>query len=53
MIQRLDDRYLAIDFRVSGSGDEVLASEERFQTAAVREMPMDQLFYIRLAYDII
>jgi hypothetical protein len=47
-----DDRYLAIDFRVSGSVDEALASEERFQTAAVREMPMDKLFHLRLSYDL-
>jgi hypothetical protein len=48
-----DGRYLAIDFRVGGSVDEALASEERFQTAAVREMPMDKLFHLRLTYDLI
>jgi hypothetical protein len=47
-----DDRYLAIGFRVSGSVDEVVASEERFQTAAVREFPMDKLFHLRLSYDL-
>jgi len=48
-----DDRYLAIDFRVSGPVDEVLASEERFQIAAVRELPMNKLFHLRLSYDLI
>ena len=47
-----DDDYLAVGFRVSGSVDDVLASEERFQTAAVREIPMDKLFRLRLSYDL-
>ena len=48
-----DDCYLAIDFRVSGSVDEVLALEERFQKAAVRELPMNKLFRLRLSYELI
>jgi hypothetical protein len=48
-----DDRYLAIEFRVSGPVDEILASEERLQTAAVRELPMNKLFHLRLSYDLI
>ncbi len=47
-----DDDYLAIGFRLTGSVDDVLASEERFQTAAVREIPMDKLFRLRLSYDL-